>query len=903
MEFTRRRVLSLLSATGLAAVLPVHTAGARAASAVSAPPGSAPRITGRAAGSERLLANAVAVAAGTSASNARPETAAKLTAVAEAAVSHLAAMDEAGEGELFAGLPLGSDDAHLNTTFRRLYEIALATRTPGLGPLPGHPDPAAVRRRVIDALALLHERYYGDQDKGYYGNWFTWEIGISTSATATLVLLAGEIADGRPALTGDYLASMDAYLRNGKDGDVDLDSRFHTGANLADITTNRLLQGALAGGSAGEARLRKALEDQLTVYATVDPYDLKHGVTDGYYADGSFIQHQSVAYTGSYGKGLLTRVTQTIKLLDGTGYADISVLVPVIHRWVADGFAPVIFEGWMMEIVKGRAVSRTGTGYADTAAVTEAVTDLSAYAAGARATALKSYAKHLHAVSRPAPDPTRFVSPLTVVRYAELLADASVPAADLNPAARHTAFNAMDKTVHRRPGYAFALSRSSARISKYEYMSGENLLPWFQGEGAHYLYLAGQDQSQAFGVDHFTSVSPYGLAGVTAPVEQRRTVPELYGKPYYDNPDHPLHFTASSESQNTYVYFPCGTGSHSGGAVLGAYGAAGMVQSDDIAYAHRARLPDDFTVYRNATATKSWFLLDEEIVVLAAGVGDRAGRAVTTTVDARIAAPDDRVTLTGARPDGTRWSPGPRRGTGSGPDTGRLRWLRYANHTRGTAVGYLFLGTRHPVTVALESVTRSRRVVRTANPDTAVTRQVFDASFRQAPHTGRIALAYALLPNATESALRAYGEEGTRRGGPLAVLVNTPRLQAIRHRGLGIVAANSFAAGHHTVAGLRLDGPASVLVREERANGRGPGRDGDRDESGDGGRGGGRITVAASDPTLRRPHLSVLLRGRRLTAVAADPGVTARPAPGGTLLHFPTRHAYGRTFTATLRER
>ncbi len=93
---------------------------------------------------------------------------------------------------------------------------------------------------------------------------------------------------------------MDAYLRNGKDGDVDLDSRFHTGANLADITANRILQGALMGD---DARIRKALQDQFTVFATIDPYNLQHGVTDGYYADGSFIQHSSVAYTGSYGKG------------------------------------------------------------------------------------------------------------------------------------------------------------------------------------------------------------------------------------------------------------------------------------------------------------------------------------------------------------------------------------------------------------------------------------------------------------------------------------------------------------------------------------------------------------------------------------------------------------------------
>ncbi|WP_367126354.1 polysaccharide lyase family 8 super-sandwich domain-containing protein [Streptomyces phytohabitans] len=898
MEHTRRHVLSLLSAAGLTAVLP-H-AGAAAA---GGPP--EPGAYGR------LLANAVDVFAGTAASNSRPETGPKLAAVSRAAVAHLADMDAADMGAagadgVFAGLPLGTDDAALNTTFRRLYEIALATRTPGLGPLPGHPDGDAVRARVVDALALLHERWYGDQAGGYYGNWFHWEIGISTSATATLLLLADELADQRPELTRAYLASMDAYLRNGKDGDVDLDSRFHTGANLADITANRMLQGALLGGTDGDARIRKALEDQLTVYATVDPYAPRHGVTDGHYADGSFLQHASVAYTGSYGRALLTRAVLTLKVLDGTGYADTDALVPVVHRWVADGFAPLVFEGWMMEAVKGRAVSREADGYADTATVAEAVTDLSAYARGERAAALRGYVRHLHAASHAPPDPARFTSPLTVVRHADVLADDSVPAADLNSPARSTAFNAMDRTVHRRPGYAFALARSSERISRYEYMSGENLLPWFQGDGAHHLYLAGQDQSASYGVDHLATVSPYRLAGVTAPVERRSSVPELYGKPYYDNPGHPLGFTASSESQNTYVYFPRGTAAHSGGAVLGAYGTAALVQSDDVAYAERALLPEDFTVYRNATATKSWFLLDDEIVVLAAGVGDLAGRAVTTTVDARTAPPGDRLELTGATADGDDWA-----GTGTGTGTGRLLWLRYANATRGTAVGYAFLGsapartvtgrtspptglgTCPPVTVTLEAVTRSRRVVRTANPDTPVTRQVFDAHFRQEPGARPAAYAYALVPHATEAALRAYGDGGSGgdgRGGrePLEVLANSPRLQAVRHSGLGLTGVNSFAAGGHRVAGLRLDGPASVLVRE--AGGRG------------GGGGGDRVTVAAADPTTHRDRVAVLLAGRRLTLVSADPGVRCRRVAGGTLLRFPTRHAYGRSFTATLRE-
>ncbi|MEU6992628.1 polysaccharide lyase family 8 super-sandwich domain-containing protein [Streptomyces sp. NPDC046465] len=846
MELTRRRLLSALSATGLLAVVPAGRVSAAAA----------------AAGRARLLANTVAVFAGTAASNARPETAGKLAAVEKTARTQLTSMDDAGAGELFAGLALGTDEANLNTAYRRLYEIALATRTPGTASdLYGS---AAVQRRVIDGLGWLHERYYGDQSKGYYGNWFHWEIGISQHISKTLVLLADAVAAHRPDLLPAYVASMDAYLRNGTGGDVDLDSRFHTGANLADITTNRILQGALLG-EPGEARIRKALTDQLTVFATIDPYHLDHGVTDGHYADGSFIQHASVAYTGSYGKGLLTRVVQTLKVLDGTGFAHGEELVPTVSGWVRNGFAPLMFEGWMMEIVKGRAVSRTDSGYTDAAVVVEAVVDLSSLAAGAAATALKSYVKHVRATSRAALDPARFVSPVSIVRYADILGDAAVPAADLNAPARSVAFNAMDRTVHRRPGYAFALARSSDRISKYEYMSGENLMPWFQGDGAYHLYLAGQDQTQAYGVDYYTTVSPYGLAGVTAPVEQRRTVPELYGKPYYDNPGHPLHFTPSSESQNTYVYFPRGTNQYSGGAVLGAYGAAGMVQSDDVTHRDRHLLPDDFVVYRGATATKSWFLLDDEIVVLAADVGDAAGRAVTTTVDARTAAVSDRTTLTGVRRDGRPWT---------GPGTADLRWLRYANATQGTAVGYLFLDAP-PVRVTLADVTRSRRTVRTANPDTNVTRSVLGVTLDTPAGAQPTRIAYALLPNADDDRLAAH------RHGPLRVLANSARLQAVAHSGLRLTAANSFAPGWHRVQGLHVHGPASVILRREHR--------------------GATVSLAVSDPTMGRDTVTVLLPGRPPRKVTAEPGVRVRGVPGGTRVEVDTHHAYGRSFTATLR--
>ena len=846
MAVTRRTVLSIIPAASLLAV-----AGPLRDRALAAPAADS------AGDQATVLANTVALFAGTADSNARDEVADKLAAIDSTARNRLAALDSAGTGELFDGLPLGTNDANLNTSFQYLFQIALATRVPGsTSDLHENVD---VQHRVIDKLTWLYDNYYGDQSKGYYGNWFNWEIGISTSVSNTLALLYDRIADYKPDLPQTYVAAMDAYLRNGKDGDVDLDSRFHTGANLANITTNRIVQGAVLGD---DARISKAVADQLTVYATVDPYRLQHDVTDGYYADGSFIQHASVAYTGSYGKTLLTAALQTVTMLAGTSYLSGDDLPGVVRGWVRHGFAPLIFEGWMMEAVKGRAISRTTTGYADVGVVVEGVVTLAGLSTGDDAKSLAGYVKYLRGASKAALDPVSFVSPVTIARYADIMADDSIDAADLNPAEASVGFPAMDRTVHRRPGFAFTLARTSNRISRYEYMSGENLMPWFQGDGAHYLYLAGQDQTTAYGVDYLTAVSPYRLAGVTAPVETRRTIPELYGKDWYDNPD--AGFTSSSESQNTYVYFPLSGSSHSGGATLDAYGTAALVLSDDAAWAAKqaGKLPDDFVAYRNARATKSWFLLDDEIVVLAAGVGDPAGRAVSTTVDTRIAGPSDEVTITGRRRDGSDF-------TGTG--TADLSWLRYANATNQTAVGYAFLYRQRP-TVALSTVSRSRRVVRESNPDTTVTKQVFSLSVEQSAGARPARMAYAIVPNATEQRLADY------RRGPVAVLANTAKLQAIRHGGLDLVCANTFAAGSHSVDRYTVDGPACLLARAS----------------------GGTLRIAVADPTTERDTVSVLVRGRALRLADADDGVTAHRVPGGTRVVATTRHRYGRTLTATL---
>jgi hyaluronate lyase len=841
----RRRLLAGLVATALLAV--------------AVPPSASSSSVTSADDHGRLIDNTVALFAGTEETNVVPEVQARLSTIDTDARTRLAAMDAAGEGVLFDGLPLGTSDSNLNRAYTYLYDIALATRTPGGTPSELDND-VETQQRVLDGLRWLHDHYYGDQSAGYYGNWFNWEIGISTSVTKTLVLLEDVVAEYDPTLLTDYVESMDLYLRNGENGDVDLGSRFHTGANLADITTNRILQGALLGD---DARITKAIDDQLTVLATIDPYDLQHGVTDGYYADGSFIQHHSVAYTGSYGKNMLAKMVQTATIMSGTAYSGGAERLAAIETWVRDGFAPLIHEGWMMEIVKGRAVSRTTTGYTDVVSVVESVVNLAASVPDPDvADELRSYAKFVATSSPVAIDPSTFLLPRTIVGFTSMMDDDDLPAADLNPDSRTVAYNAMDKNVHIRPDYTFALARSSDRISKYEYMNNENLRPWFQADGAYYLYLSGQDQREAFGIDFYTTVDPFRLPGVTAPVEERKTVPELYGTPYYNNPDHPLGFTSSSESQNTYVYFPRGTNTYSGGATLGTFGASGMVQSDDVAFRDRDILPDDFVTYQNTRSTKSWFMLDDEVVVLAAGIDDPQDRAVTTAVDSRIADPADAVAITGSGRDGTPFA-----GTGADVD---LSWLHYANTTQDTSIGYAFLSDK-PVSVSDERVARSQRYVRASNPNTTVTKDVFGVTYAHDPAAGSDAVAYALVPGASAADMAAYDE--------VEVLANTADVQAIEHDGLGLKALNVFSADGGKAGGVEVDGPGSVIVQRHGA---------------------ARVDLAVSDPTFDRDRVVVVVRGRSMRLADPVDGVTVRPVHGGTRIEVDTHQAHGASVELSL---
>jgi hyaluronate lyase len=772
------------------------------------------------------------------------------------------------ETSLFKNLPLGENDVQLSNTYLYLYQIALAVKTykrPDLSGVNLYQDQEAIHK-VIDGLDWLYMNFFENQGEGYYGNWYSWEIGMPMNITKTLLLLEDEIRNYKPELIDAYVKSMDLYLRQGKDGDVDLTSRFHTGANLADIATNRIIQGALIGN---EERVSKAVDNILTVFKTIDPNQLINGNTDGFYEDGSFIQHHRVAYTGSYGKVLLNRIIQTMNILDDSQYNPKGILVPTLKEWVYKGFSPVIFEGYMMEIVKGRALSRTGTGYQDVTSIVEAMVDLSNNLGDEESKALKSHIKYIADSSKGKLSSSSFTSYDTIIRFNQIMDDSGVEAKNGIEESAHFAFNLMDKAVHLRDSYAFAFSRSSDRISKYEYMSGENLMPWFQGDGAYYLYLSGRDQTKQFGANYFATINPYKLPGTTVPVEERKTIPELYGgKLFYENTTHPLNFYASSTTQNDYVYFPVGTNTFSGGVKLGNYGVSGIQLGDEVGYKDKqdGLLPEDFVVYKNAEANKSAFMFDDEIVLLGSGIQDQLGREVISTIDNRMFDANETSTIVGGTYDGQSLTD---------PVNGEyeLKWMNFNTNAEGTQVGYYFPETAS-INVTKETVTESLRKIRTSNPDTKVTENFFTLGLDHGKNPKNASYAYVILPNFNVDQTVEYAESPS-----IQVLSNTEDVHAVENTKLGIKGFNFFSDKKKTVSNVTSYNQASILVKNE----------------------GDSITIAVSDPTFKLDKMKLEIEVPNVTVVAASEGVKTSVSSKKALIHIDSINSNGKSFEIKLK--
>lgn len=475
---------------------------------------------------------------------------------------------EASPGGYFADLSHG-DDIGLRETARRLQELATAWVSPGSG----HEGSQVVLRAAIEGVRGLLTAYGPGHPE--FGNWWNWEIGLPQALGTTLAILrpeltARDIADGCAAID-HYVPDPWYQFMGGEPSE---------GANRVDLCQASIVSaivardpGRLVRGAAGLGETWRRVTSG-----------------DGFYADGSFIQHQAMAYTGAYGVQLLAGLSLLLPLLAGTSVDvdDASGLVAAVEA----AFTPFMVDGQMMDAVRGRSISREherSRRWGDD--LVEAVLRLAGAVDDATATRWRGLCRGW--IERDAASTTlSTASPRRLALVKDLLAS-DVPA--LSEPLGGRVFASMDRVVYRAPRWAMALAMCSGRIAWSECGNGENIHGALTGQGMCYLYLP---HDQRHYDDEFWATSDlWAPAGTT--VDATGLPPRVEGEWAASRP----------------------TSEWAGGVVL-----------DDLVLAGQHLDGPGGTRLR---ARKTWLLSPDGVVVLGADVATGTGADIVTTLEHR----------------------------------------------------------------------------------------------------------------------------------------------------------------------------------------------------------------------------------------------------------------------------
>ncbi|MEU4035867.1 polysaccharide lyase 8 family protein [Streptomyces collinus] len=483
-------------------------------------------------------------------------------------------------GSLWPGHPF-DPPAGITFGYGRLWTMARAYLQPGTGCT----GDDALLADVLRGLDHLAATVYNPATTRY-GNWWEWQIG---SPRLLMDLTAALYDHPGPARIAAACAAVDHFVPDTMLTDY---SGTSTGANRVDLCRSVALRGILGRSGDHIALARDAL-------SPVFPY-VTHG--DGLHADGSFVQHTWVAYSGTYGQVLLDGLGRLFALLAGSAWEITDPARQNVLDSVEHAYAPLIHDGLVMDCVNGRAISRgcqegddlhlmRGDHYHGHALIAA----VALLADGARQEERERWYGRIKGwIERDTVAPVLTAEQFDVADLARLhaVAESAVPAR-AEPVG-HRLFPGMDRAVHRRPRFTAALAMASARIAHYECGNGENPRGWHTGSGMLSWWPAGRgDQYTDW---YWPTVDWYRLPGTT--VSTRRLADRAGGEWGAARPD------------TTWV----------GGTTDGEYAAVGQHLKG---------------VDSTLRARKSWCFLDDAIVCLGAGITCADGVPVETVVDNR----------------------------------------------------------------------------------------------------------------------------------------------------------------------------------------------------------------------------------------------------------------------------
>ncbi|MEJ1088531.1 polysaccharide lyase 8 family protein [Microbacterium sp. Mu-80] len=731
MHTTRRGFLQFSSAALAASLIPSLVPQAAGAAPLRVPLGvGAPQLRERwidALTSRRTIAGA-------------PSRFTDAVATLDKGVSNLLAQIAPTATRYFAPTDwsVGATDLARSNQMRMNYvhleKLATAWATPGSA----HEGSAAVLDAVRAGLAHMHDSIYNPETE-WWGNWWSWNIGAPRPLANTMALVHDELDQ---ATIDRYCTALDHFLPE-RDPRLQLHPngvQESNGANRVDICQGVIVRAIVQPDP-------ELLRDAVDALSPTWQY-----VTEGngFFADGSFVQHSTIGYTGTYGLVLLGGLSKLFALLAGSEFDIVDPTRSNLTGVIEGSFAPLMFNGQMMDAVRGRAVARYELRSRDNG------DELIEYTLRLAEAADPAVAARWRGLCRQWIESNDFsdIAASTNIGRRALVAD--LLASDVTPQADATGprfFPAMDRLVYRSSdaSWAMCVAMCSNRIAWHEGTGAENMHGVKTSQGMTYLYLANDDRHYD---DHFWATSD-----LTAPAG---TTVDL--TPLAPNPEGEW---GEQTPQNEWT----------GGTTL-----------DDLAVTAMHLVAPGGT---GLTARKAWFFQNDLVIALGSDIASASGGEVRTVVEHRNVGEQPRaLTVDGAA-------------VVAAQRIDRARWA----HLDGVG-GYVFLGGS-PALLAGVAQREGRWTdnATKANADTQALRrrQYATLALTHGSDAGDSATyAYALLPGADAARTAARADDLGAR-----VLRNDADAQAVRLSS-GVVCAAVWRAAR--VEKIDVGGPATLIV-------------------------------------------------------------------------------------------
>jgi len=638
----------------------------------------------------------------------------------------------------------------LNTAYTRLQAMATAYAAENCR-LYHNED---LKERILYALEWLYDNGYNENynvEKQLYGNWWHWEIGIPQALGSTVILMYED-------LTQEQIDKFYATLyRFNQDPTVvykvqGWGTMEMTSANLMDTSLVAALRSAIGNTQDGIGAAVNAL-GTVTGFVTEG---------DGFYEDGSCIQHSNLAYTGGYGLTLLKGIERILLLSNDTAWQASADDLESVYTWIWEGYRPLFADGAMMDMVSGRSIARPSHTELETGrGILEAIVLLADGAPEDRKEQLLSFAKKQ--VLAGAENLDTFYSGMeasSMIAAKQLAADDSVEADDGTPYTK--IFGSMDKATIHREGYTLGISMFSSRTGNFEYMNKENTKGWHISDGALFLYNGDAGQ---FSNNYWNTIDPHRLPGITT--------------------DHTE-----------------GTNYESGLAYTSDKDYAGGSSVEDL----YATIAMDFHGQNtDLTAKKAWFAFDDEVVALGTDISGITKDTETIIENKQIR--DDGSNALVVDGEETQAELGESSAAGV-----EYAWIEENSGT--DSIGYYF-PEGEDLEIKREARTGSFQDINGAVADGAagsedVTRDYLSLAVSHGDGTeeGAEDYAYVLLPGRTEEETAEYAS-----GSEIEIISNTAEVQAAADRSSGASGYQFWTAA--SAGNVSADQASSVTMKEE----------------------------------------------------------------------------------------